>query len=171
MARSWAGKSTCVSTFSNGMTRPLAEGLLTPFYEAGEGEADPCDPGFQSSRWEQALVEQGLAVIDPALEVDPEGSDRRTSGGRSPDQDWAVIPEVARPVLAARVEEDRNPLSQRIDASEVRAFGVVARETGEGQVVRDRRAAVALGNDVIDLESVHIQRLGNPAVFTTRPSP
>src|SRR5207253_240962 len=57
----------------------------------------------------------------------------------------------------------------RVDARQVRAFTVVAEETGEGQVSGRRRAAVLSGNDVVDLEGDLIKLLGHAAVFAAVP--
>jgi len=93
-----------------------------------------------------------MAESDKGGIVDGQHGDRDSGGAGTADKARAVPAKMAAPLLAAGVEQRNKSAALRVDAGDVRPLGTVAEETGQGQVVLGRGAAMLLGDDVVDGE-------------------
>jgi hypothetical protein len=70
-----------------------------------------------------------------------------------------------RPNLAAGIKQADNLPGLRIDSGQVAALVAIAECAAKGEILGVGRAAVLLGDDVVDLVRGEAQRLGHSAVF------
>ena len=82
--------------------------------------------------------------------VDREDFDRRPAGGRQARQDRAVPSKVFGPDVGPGVEEIRDLIRFRVDASQVRPLGQVAAAACQSQILGGGGAPVLARPDVID---------------------
>jgi hypothetical protein len=104
-------------------------------------------------------------VKDAVRKVDPKSGDRRAANRGAANQDGAVPAEMPAPLVAARVEEPNDSSGLGINTGEIRPFLGVVEIAGEGEVPGPCLAAMALGDDVVDLKSQWIVILMHLAVF------
>src|SRR6266487_2562272 len=81
-------------------------------------------------RPEHALADQSRALGYAVRQVDRQHGDCRTPHRGPAFQNWAVPPEMATPLMAARVKQPNFPPCSGINAAQVRSLVVVARQTG-----------------------------------------
>lgn len=107
----------------------------------------------RSCRWIAANRLQRIPLQKPITRIEPEDACRDGTDLRERlDSDAVSIEsEVLRPVVIARVEEAGELPALRCDGAEIAALAPVAEQTGEGKVIRFRRPAMFLADDVIDL--------------------
>src|SRR5262245_32224826 len=98
-------------------------------------------------------------------QVDGQDSDRRPPDRRAADEERPSPAEVPGPGHPPRVKEPGELAAPGIEAGEVGALVVVAREAGQGQVAGNGLTAVLLGDNVVDLERQRGELLGEPAVL------
>jgi hypothetical protein len=117
-------------------------------------------------RGEDTFCNEHLAVSDAVVEIDAQCGDSGPAGSRAPNKAGAVPAEMPRPLLAARVEEGDDLVRGAVNSGYIRSFVVVARKTGEAKILWLRGAAVAFGDNVVDLKRRIIGLLGHAAIFT-----
>jgi hypothetical protein len=66
------------------------------------------------------------------------------------------------------MEQSRYLASERINPREVWTLVPVAQKTRKGEIARHGLAAVRRCNDVVNLKTEHIERLGHLAIFASR---
>jgi hypothetical protein len=68
---------------------------------------------------------------------------------RSAGQKRATPFKMAGPSILPRVEQSHSPPCLRVQAGDIRPLVAIAKEAGEGEVLRLGRALVLAGNDVV----------------------
>ena len=82
-----------------------------------------------------------------------QNANRCPANGRLANQVEAIFLEVVFPVLAPRMEQFRHSLGLRVNAGQVRSFVQVAINTRQSQILQIVRAAMNLGDDVLEVQS------------------
>src|SRR4029079_19476189 len=72
---------------------------------------------------------------------------------------------VTCPLVPARVEQSGDLPGRTVNPGEVRAFSLVARETGPRQVAGHSPTTVLTGDDMLDLEARTVEALRDVTVF------
>ena len=121
--------------------------------------------GWRLQWREDAFGDKHLAVGNAMVEIDAEGGDGGPTRSCPADQARAVPVEVPRPFLAARVEEGDDFVRSAVYSGYIRSFIVIAGKTGQAKIVRLRGAAVAFGDDMVDLKRRIVELLGHLAIL------
>jgi hypothetical protein len=75
------------------------------------------------------------------------------------------------PIVMTWVKQRRDTPCIWINPCDVRSFVIVARETGESQVLSPGRTTVLTRNDMVNLKGKRIEILRHTAIFTASTSP
>jgi hypothetical protein len=149
-----------VSDWSN---NPLYESVISTSEEhAGQSLVGMDGPSLGRK---DAFRNQAAPGIHRIGVVDFEDRNRGPAGPRAPFQVRTIPSEMPLPVLAPRIEERSDDSRFGVDARNIRPFEAVTLETGQGKVVLASRAAVLLGNDVVQFEGNLRELLGMLAVL------
>ena len=79
--------------------------------------------------------------------------------------------EVISPLISTRMKDRNNVAGVRVDRRKIAGLGVVAKCAGECHVLRDRRATVLFGNDMIDFVRHETGRFRSEVVFAALARP
>ncbi len=104
------------------------------------------------ARREFADVNESLAKGNPDRHVDPKTPDRGAAGLRLTTENGTVPRKMPLSILAARIEEPDDFACLRIDARKICTLVQIAWHASQGSIIRTIRAAMRLGDDVIELE-------------------
>ena len=80
-------------------------------------------------------------------------------------EQWAIPAKMLRPAIASRMKQSRQLSCVWVDAGEVWPLTGIATETGTREVRLHRRAAMLLGDDVIDAKGERVEFGSESAVL------
>jgi hypothetical protein len=112
-----------------------------------------------------------LAVSDAVPQVDLENVHGHSADRRSTGKLGTLPLKMLGPRLRSRIEKRNGLLRDYIITSDIRALVVVAREASKGKVLRDCRAVMFLGDDVVELVLGVFKLLRHVAVFAAGACP
>ena len=122
---------------------------------------------FLGEGWEDTFFDENTTLGHPMRRVDGKDGNRGPTHRRSAQENGPLPVEVPGPFVTTRVEQPNLLLGSRIDPCQVGALVVVVRQASEGQVCRNRAAAMLLGNDVVDLKGSRGEGLRQLAILAT----
>ena len=108
--------------------------------------------GPRTARTKRRRAASGGSQRELVFGIHIQNAYRSPANGRLANQVGSVPFEVVCPVVAPRMEQFRHLLGLRVDACQVRSLMQVAVYAGQSQVFEIVRAAVNLGNDVLDVK-------------------